>query len=150
MFYSECGINAAIALPKGCFAHSYHQPANAGRFAAFIPTIKYEQNTSLSSRSTIRYYIILALSNNRRTLSSQAREDCARESFASPFTFRDQKDCGQPRGQIHLYVKQFLSVQAFAQTIKIKSDRSPKRVILRLGESSATLGISLTLCEIYI
>jgi hypothetical protein len=81
---------------------------------------------------------ILTLSNNRSTASSQAREECAGKSFASPFVFRDQKDCGLSGRHIHPYVKQFFSGQAFTQTIKIKSGRSPKRVTLRLGGSYTT------------
>jgi len=108
MLYPERVLNAAKALPDGCFGHIYRQPANAYRIAALIFPIKFNQNTCLPSRSTIRYHYPRTLSNNRRTLSPKQREKCARKTLR--LTLHTSKsNQAQPLSLLPFYAKIKLS-----------------------------------------
>ena len=92
MLFPERMLQAANALPKGCFGHICQAPANTDRPVALISLIKYLQYISSSSRITIRHHCARTLSNNRRTLSPKPRETCIRKSFALTFKLHNQTE----------------------------------------------------------
>lgn len=129
----DAGLSISIRTPASCGTCSLKLP-NA--------KIRLKYNTHLASNPSfdpgncqdllvpncfmpVEGWNILTPGNSRSTFSPKPQDICARKSFATPFTFRDQKDFGQSGRQIQPYVQQFSTKLAFTQTIKIKRVGSP-------------------------
>ena len=151
MLFPERVLQAAKALPEGCFERVYNKPVNAYRSVTLISHPKFKQNISIPSRSINWHHSARTLSNNRRTLSPKQRGKCVLNCFTKPFTLQNQEDCAHVGSQIHLYIDQFLPELAIKPTINIKCVRSPKRELsIALGRTIYHLVNIITLQKKYI
>lgn len=133
MLYFAPVLPAPVAVTKECFRHIYHQPENAYRRTTLISPSHQLQKTNPSYRSTYRQHYLRTLSNNRRTLSPQSRDNCLRNCFSSPLWVQNQENSAQPGRAIYLNQDPFFVNLGLAETLKIKCGKAPKQTTLSLG-----------------
>ena len=118
-----CCFSFDYPLSNNCLKHIYcgSIEARSALMLTHFHKITNNHAPQFLSGSTFWHFHPHSRSSNRRTLSLGPRGKRPEIRLSSPFTFKNQEDCGSIRWHFHLYASQFFPGLSITQNIKIKS-----------------------------